>query len=64
MRKCIAVFWREESGQDLVEYTLLIALFVFLVFGLAGTGQAPIRAIWDKVNSNLSSGVTSAAGGA
>ncbi len=63
MRNCITVFWHDESAQDLVEYTLLIAFLVFITFGLASTGQAPIRTIWEKTNSNLSSGIASASGG-
>ncbi len=63
MRRRLRGFWLEDNGQDLVEYSLLMAFFVFTVFALAGTGQAPIRSIWDKINSHLASGVVSAHGG-
>ena len=28
-------FWREEEGQDLIEYTLLMAFVMFTIIGLA-----------------------------
>jgi len=54
-------FTREERGQDLIEYTLLLA-FVALasaaVFIGAGTN---VSAIWEATNSKLSAANASAA---
>lgn len=46
--------FNEESGQDLIEYALIIALFV-LVAALALGGLAgPVSDLWDSIASNLS----------
>jgi len=49
----IESFWKGEAGQDLVEYSLLLA-FVALVGAAAyiGMGQST-RTIWTIVNSRL-----------
>ncbi len=64
MRYCFYGLCLDDGGQDLVEYSLLLAFLVFTAFALAGTGQEPIRAIWDKISGNLTRGVASASGGA
>lgn len=53
MKNIIARFVREEDGQDLVEYTLLLA-FVALASAAVfiGTGTT-ITGIWTKANSRL-----------
>ena len=47
-------FWREEEGQDLIEYTLLLA-FVALVAAaiFIGAGQSA-SSIWVIANNHLS----------
>ena len=48
MKKFLKRFWREESGQDLIEYTLLLAfvalasasLFLSAGGSVAGSGRA------------------------
>ncbi len=48
-----AGFWRDEFGQDLVEYTLLLA-FIALVSAAAILGMgASVNLIWSGVNSRL-----------
>jgi len=47
-------FLRDESGQDLVEYTLLIAFVVFTVVGLAAGYHQSIAGVASTTNSNLS----------
>ncbi len=46
-------FWREEEGQDLIEYTLLLA-FVALVSAsiFIGAGESA-SGIWTIANSHL-----------
>ncbi|MEQ1946831.1 MAG: hypothetical protein ABL995_06570 [Bryobacteraceae bacterium] len=48
-----SVFWRDEDGQDLIEYSLLLA-FVCLSGAAAfiGMGQST-RGIWSIVNNRL-----------
>ncbi len=46
---------REEQGQDLVEYTLLLALFALLSAGLfLNTGQNA-KAVWTTTNATMRS---------
>lgn len=55
-------FWIEENGQDLIEYTLLLA-FVALVsaaiFIGAGTSTSAIWTITNKTLSNASNAAAS-----
>jgi Flp pilus assembly pilin Flp len=48
-------FWRDESGQDLVEYSLLLA-FVCLSGAAMFIGMGRnVNGIWSIVNSRLAS---------
>jgi Flp pilus assembly pilin Flp len=57
----IGVFWKDEEGQDLIEYTLLMA-FVALssaaLFTVAGTN---VSKIWSTSNTTLSKAAVTAA---
>jgi Flp pilus assembly pilin Flp len=54
MNKVLAAFIREEEGQDLIEYTLLLA-FVALASAaiFVGAGNS-ITGIWTSANNALS----------
>ena len=54
MKNLLISFWREESGQDLIEYTLLLA-FVALVSAaiFIGAGESA-SSIWVVANEHLS----------
>jgi len=63
MKRLFRIFLSENSGQDLVEYTLLVA-FV----GLAGAGLflgsgASMGQAWSSANSVLTAGADPAGGG-
>ena len=47
-------FWNDESGQDLVEYTLLLAMVCLASAGLFMSGGGSISGIWGVTNNNLS----------
>ena len=47
-------FWREESGQDLVEYTLLMAFVMFTIIGLASGFGNSVAGITSTSNSQIS----------
>jgi Flp pilus assembly pilin Flp len=53
MKKTLVVFLSDDQGQDLVEYTLLLA-FVSLASAalFLGTGGS-VTGIWSVANSNL-----------
>jgi Flp pilus assembly pilin Flp len=53
MNQFLSRFWRDEDGQDLIEYTLLITFIAIATAAVVGQGQNSIRAIWGTSNSNL-----------
>ena len=63
MTNLLKRFWQEESGQDLIEYTLLLA-FVALVSAaiFIGAGQSASE-IWSVANETLSNAKDAATGG-
>ncbi len=56
----VTVFLKEEDGQDLVEYTLLLAFVALASAGLfIGAGQS-IGTIWTVANSRLANAASAA----
>jgi Flp pilus assembly pilin Flp len=53
MAKRVYQFWREEEGQDLVEYTLLMAFVMFTIIGLASGFGGSIAGITNESNSQI-----------
>ncbi len=58
-------FWRDEQGQDLIEYTLLLAFVCLVCAGIfIGAGQSA-SSIWTIANNHLNNAASAAtAGGA
>ena len=56
----LSQFWAGDDGQDLVEYTIIIAVFVLLLFSFAGYLSPYISAMWTSGNNQLASANTSA----
>jgi Flp pilus assembly pilin Flp len=53
-------FWTDESGQDLIEYTLLMAFVALASAALfIGAGKS-VQGIWSATNSQLSAANASA----
>lgn len=46
--------WNDESGQDLIEYTLLMAFVALASAALFIGAGGSIQGIWGVVNSQLS----------
>jgi Flp pilus assembly pilin Flp len=61
VKNLIQEFYSEEDGQDLIEYTILLA---FVTLGSAaffiGAGRS-VRGIWSTVNRQLTAANTGAA---
>jgi Flp pilus assembly pilin Flp len=53
-------FWMEEEGQDLIEYTLLMAFVALASAALFIGAGAKINAIWTITNAQLSNAAVSA----
>jgi Flp pilus assembly pilin Flp len=46
-------FLKEEDGQDLVEYSLLLAFIGLAATAVLGNVKATISGLWTTVNSKL-----------
>jgi Flp pilus assembly pilin Flp len=54
--------WLSEEGQDLTEYTLLVAFIATLLIGACVSGPMnSVSKIWTQSNSELSTAVITAA---
>lgn len=52
--KCLRAFIGDEGGQDLIEYTLLLAFVCMASAAMFIGGGASINVIWTITNNNLS----------
>ena len=56
-------FFREEDGQDMVEYSLLLAFIAMATIALlTGVGKS-VTGLWTTVNTSLKNANTSATAG-
>ncbi|MFY9726801.1 MAG: hypothetical protein WB579_07865 [Bryobacteraceae bacterium] len=53
-------FWKADQGQDLIEYTLLLAFVALASAALFITAGGSIQGIWSTTNSQLTAANTSA----
>ncbi len=61
MSNIVKALWQDEQGQDLIEYTLLMAFVALASAALFISSGASISSIWSDTNSQLSSAATTAA---
>ena len=45
--------WKEEEGQDMVEYALLLAFVALAAVSLLSGVKSSISSIWSTVSTNL-----------
>ena len=55
MLSFIQKFWKDESGQDLIEYTLLMAFVALASASLFISAGPSISGIWGTTSNQLSS---------
>lgn len=53
-------FWNDEQGQDLIEYTLLMAFVALASAALFIGAGSSIKGIWSTTNSQLTAANTNA----
>ena len=53
-------FWKEEDGQDLIEYTLLMAFVALASAALFLGAGGSVKSIWTSSNTQLSTAASSA----
>ena len=51
--KTLRNFWNDESGQDLIEYTLLMAFVALASAALFMSAGDSVKGIWTTNNSQL-----------
>jgi Flp pilus assembly pilin Flp len=61
MKQVLKSFFRDEQGQDLIEYTLLMAFVALASAALFIGAGGSISSIWNSSNTQLSSAALSAA---
>lgn len=62
MKQTLASFWSDDSGQDLIEYTLLMAFVALASAALFIGAGGSISGIWSTTNSQLGAANTTASG--
>jgi Flp pilus assembly pilin Flp len=60
MNKTVRNFWNDDHGQDLIEYTLLMAFVALASAALFIGAGGSISGIWTTSNSQLTAANTSA----
>ncbi len=45
--------FQDEEGQDLIEYALIIALFVLVAAVALGSLAGPVSALWESIAGQL-----------
>ena len=54
MSQVLVRLWKEEEGQDLTEYALLLVLLSLAAIATLGTLASAINSAFDKAAQNLS----------
>ena len=60
MKNTLTQLWKDEQGQDLIEYTLLIAFVALASAALFLGAGGSIKTIWTATNSQLANAATQA----
>ena len=59
MKNLFATFMKDEQGQDLIEYTLLLAFVALASAALFTQAGGSVSKIWQSASTNLSSAAAS-----
>jgi Flp pilus assembly pilin Flp len=60
MKNAVKNFWHDQQGQDLIEYTLLMAFVALAAAGIFIGAGGSVQGIWSTSNSQLSAANTDA----
>lgn len=53
IRRYLQQFWFTEEAQDLIEYTIIVAVFVLASISVIGIFMPSVKAIWSMNDSEL-----------
>jgi Flp pilus assembly pilin Flp len=53
IRRYLQQFWFTEEAQDLIEYTIIVAVFVLATVSVIGIFMPSVKAIWSTNDSEL-----------
>jgi Flp pilus assembly pilin Flp len=53
-------FWQEEDGQDMVEYSLLLAFIALAAVALLTGVKGQINTLWTTLNTTISNAAVAA----
>jgi Flp pilus assembly pilin Flp len=56
----LRTFWQEEDGQDLVEYSLLLAFIALAAVALLNSAKGSIQTLWQDISNALTSATSAA----
>jgi Flp pilus assembly pilin Flp len=56
----LKALWREEDGQDMVEYALLLAFIALAAVTILSSTSGSLNKLWNAVSTTLSSSATAA----
>lgn len=57
----LKAFWQEEDGQDLVEYSLLLAFIALAAVTVLSSTSKSLNTLWDTISDTLSNAAANAA---
>ena len=60
MKNFFATFVKDEQGQDLIEYTLLLAFVALASAALFTSAGKSVTTIWSSASANLSNAASGA----
>jgi Flp pilus assembly pilin Flp len=61
MSQPMNVFWQNETGQDLIEYSLLITFLAIASMWVVYSGHSAVNGVWTGANSTVVKAETFAA---
>ncbi len=56
----LKALWQEEDGQDLVEYSLLLAFIALAAVTVLSSTSSSLNKLWDTISNTLSNAAASA----
>jgi Flp pilus assembly pilin Flp len=60
MKNIVKRFIQDESGQDLIEYTMLTAMIALLSAAIFVNVGSSVSAVWQQMSNQLSNAASSA----